>query len=72
MLWGGVPGIQARPGWEASEGSRGEMGSAFQRNADPTSQPAAHSIALSHSLLPAALSAIRNKAPRAFLTHPAV
>lgn len=52
MLWGGVLGIQASPATlagEASEGSCGEVGSAVQRNTDPTSQPAAPSIIASHS-----------------------
>lgn len=52
MLLGGVLGIQASPATlagEASEGSCGEVGSAVQRNTDPTSQPAAHSVTTSHS-----------------------
>lgn len=51
MLQGGLLGIQASPATlagEASEDSYGEVGSAFLRNADPTSQLAAHSTTHSH------------------------
>lgn len=50
MLQGGVPGVQASPAalaGEASEGSLGEVGSAFPRSSDSMSHPAAYRITIS-------------------------
>ena len=54
MLGERGPGIQASPaalaggGGQGSWGGKGEVGSAFQRNSEPTFQPAAYSITTSH------------------------
>lgn len=75
MLWGGVLGIQASPATlagEASEGSCGEVGSAVQRNTDPTSQLAAPSITASHSSASCCIVCRQKQGSTGFSTHPAV